>query len=88
MVIIALFAAVWISALTGIPWKLWHRSKDLRFVVLAILEYIGTSFVVELYIVGVCRLAIYDVAFGVALTQKKRVVPSTLIASLLRSHPV
>ncbi len=89
MVIIALFAVVWISALTGIPWKLTHRNKDPRFIVLAILEYIGTSaFLVVLHIVGVRRLANHDIVFGVALTQKKRVEPSTYISSPLRSHPV
>ena len=90
-VVIALFAVVWITAITGIPWKLTHKNKDPRFIVLAILEYIGTTaFLGVVHIVGVWRLANHDVIFGIAPTPKKRLQShrDPLVLSPSRRIPV
>lgn len=65
--IVAVFAVVWASVITGWPWRM-VPNKDIRFVVLALLEYIGTaSFLVVVHRVGTnelgnCRIEILAAA--------------------------
>jgi len=59
--IVAVFAVVWSSIITGFPWKM-VPNKDARFVLLAILEYIGTSsFLVVVHRVGTIELGNVDI---------------------------
>lgn len=70
--IIVLFVIVWGSVIKGWPWKM-VANKDKRFVVLAILEYIGASaFLAVVHSVGTKPLGQHHVVFGLAHADKHR----------------
>lgn len=69
MMIVGVFAVVWVSVITGRPWKM-IPNKDFRFVILAVLEYVGTSgFLVVIRMVG---LRLSDQYITLSLAPKGR----------------
>lgn len=81
MVIVGVFAVVWISVITGRPWRM-IPNKDFRFVILAVLEYVGTSaFLVVVRMVGL-RLGDHYIVLSLAPKARSRPVPRPVTPKL------
>lgn len=70
-VIIGAFAVVWSSVIAGFPWKM-VPNKDVRFIVLALLEYVGVAaFLVVVALVG-NQLRGVDIVLSIAASSEGR----------------